>query len=141
MGKTDPRTPLMSPVFADLSGLPPLLVLVGEDELLFDDAKRIVDSAKCSGTNARLLVGERMQYDWPLTPPVARGESSGMERDAPLRGRTKPRRVKLRSRTETTLRRGDDGSSSPSCHPGSGAGQPIGIPRTTPFGPLPVTPE
>jgi epsilon-lactone hydrolase len=69
VGKTDPRTPLMSPVFADLSGLPPLLVLVGEDELLLDDAKRLVDSARRSGTDARLLVGERMQHDWPLTLP------------------------------------------------------------------------
>jgi epsilon-lactone hydrolase len=68
MGRV-PWAPLMSPVFADLSGLPPLLVLVGEDELLLDDARRLVDSARRSGTDARLLVGERMQHDWPLTLP------------------------------------------------------------------------
>jgi monoterpene epsilon-lactone hydrolase len=68
-GKRDPRTPLLSPVFADLSGLPPLLVLIGEDELLLDDARRVVDSAKRAGTDARLLVGEKMQHDWPLTLP------------------------------------------------------------------------
>jgi epsilon-lactone hydrolase len=69
VARSDPRTPLLSPVFADLSSLPPLLVLVGEDELLLDDATRIVDSARRHGTDARLLVGERMQHDWPLTLP------------------------------------------------------------------------
>jgi epsilon-lactone hydrolase len=69
VGSADPRTPLLSPVFADLAGLPPLLVLAGEDELLLDDARRIVDSAGRSGTDARLLVGACMQHDWPLTLP------------------------------------------------------------------------
>jgi acetyl esterase/lipase len=69
VGKADPRSPLLSPVFADLSGLPPMLVLVGEDELLRDDAIRLVVSAQHSGTDARLLVGAGMQHDWPLTLP------------------------------------------------------------------------
>jgi acetyl esterase/lipase len=68
-GNTDPRAPLMSPAFADLSGLPPMLVLVGEDELLLDDAVRVVESARRSGTLAWLLLGEKMQHDWPLTLP------------------------------------------------------------------------
>lgn len=68
-GKVDPREPLISPVFADLSKLPPLLVLVGEDEVLLDDAVRVRDAAKRAGTDARLLVGKRMQHDWPLTLP------------------------------------------------------------------------
>ena len=59
----------MSPVFADLSGLPPLLVLVGEDEILKDDAVRVAELATRAGTDARLLVGRRMQHDWPLTLP------------------------------------------------------------------------
>jgi acetyl esterase/lipase len=66
---TDRCTPLMSPVFADLSGLPALLVLVGQHEVLLDDAARVVSSATHSGTDARLLVGARMQHDWPLTMP------------------------------------------------------------------------
>jgi acetyl esterase/lipase len=68
-GKTDPREPLMSPVFADLAGLPPLLVLAGEHEVLLDDATRVVESAKRSGTPASLVVGRSMQHDWPLTLP------------------------------------------------------------------------
>lgn len=63
------ETPELSPVLADLSRLPPLLVLAGEDEILLDDALRIVRAARRAGTHARLFVGEGMQHDWPLTMP------------------------------------------------------------------------
>jgi monoterpene epsilon-lactone hydrolase len=69
VGQADPREALISPSLADLSGLPPLLVLVGEDELLAEDARRLVDRARASGTDARLLMGKGMQHDWPLTLP------------------------------------------------------------------------
>jgi acetyl esterase/lipase len=65
VGRADPRSPLLSPVFADLSGLPPLLLLAGEHEVLLDDAVRVAQRA----TDARLLVGRGMQHDWPLTLP------------------------------------------------------------------------
>jgi acetyl esterase/lipase len=68
-GEANPHEPLMSPIFADLSKLPPLLVLVGEDEVLLDDAVRVRDAATRAGTDARLLVGKGMQHDWPLTLP------------------------------------------------------------------------
>jgi len=41
--EADPSGPELSPVFADLSGLPPLLLLAGEDEILLDDAVRVAD--------------------------------------------------------------------------------------------------
>jgi len=69
VGQADPREALISPSFADLSGLPPLLVLAGEDELLSEDARRLVDRARASGTDARLVMGKGMQHDWPLTLP------------------------------------------------------------------------
>lgn len=68
-GSTERRTPLLSPVYAELHGLPPLLVLAGEHEILLDDARRVVDRASASGTEARLLIGRGMQHDWPLTLP------------------------------------------------------------------------
>ena len=69
VGQADSRSPYLSPVFADLSGLPPLLLLVGEDELLLDDTLRVRDAATSVGTDVRVLIGKGMQHDWPLTLP------------------------------------------------------------------------
>jgi epsilon-lactone hydrolase len=69
VGKADPGSPYLSPVFADLSGLPPLLLLVGEDELLLDDTLRVRDAATAFGTDVRVHIGKGMQHDWPLTLP------------------------------------------------------------------------
>ncbi|MGA0597476.1 alpha/beta hydrolase [Enterovirga sp. CN4-39] len=57
----DPMTPLASPLYADLSGLPPLLVHVGERELLLDDAARLVERAAAAGDEVAF---ER----WPVVP-------------------------------------------------------------------------
>jgi acetyl esterase/lipase len=65
----DARTPSVSPVFADLSALPPLLLLAGENEILLDDALRVGEAARRAGTSARVLVGPGMQHDWPFTLP------------------------------------------------------------------------
>ena len=47
----------------------PLLLLVGENELLLDDALRVRDAAASKGADARVLIGDGMQHDWPLTLP------------------------------------------------------------------------
>jgi epsilon-lactone hydrolase len=67
--RADGRSPYLSPVFADLSKLPPLLLLVGENELLLDDALRVRAAAAEKGTDASVLIGRGMQHDWPLTLP------------------------------------------------------------------------
>ena len=51
LGKQDARTPLASPLFADLRGLPPLLIQVGTAETLLDDAARVVERAKAAGVD------------------------------------------------------------------------------------------
>lgn len=65
----DRRSPYLSPVFAGLAGLPPVLLLVGENELLLDDALRVRDAAASTGTKVLVHVGKGMQHDWPLTLP------------------------------------------------------------------------
>lgn len=69
VGHADSRSPSLSPVFAELSGLPPLLLLVGENELLLDDTLRVRDAATSVGTDASAHIGKGMQHDWPLTLP------------------------------------------------------------------------
>src|SRR5580658_209589 len=49
--------------------LPSLLLLVGENELLLDDALRVRDAARQRGTSVTVLIGKGMQHDWPLTLP------------------------------------------------------------------------
>jgi monoterpene epsilon-lactone hydrolase len=69
VGRADGRSPYVSPVYADLSGLPALLLLAGGNELLLDDALRVREAARRTGTSATVLIGEGMQHDWPLTLP------------------------------------------------------------------------
>lgn len=66
VGINDPRNPLISPVFGDWHGLPPLLVHAGEDEILRDDAVRIADLAKAAGVDVRLEIYPRMWHVWQL---------------------------------------------------------------------------
>jgi epsilon-lactone hydrolase len=58
----DPRDPLASPLYADLSGLPPLLVVVGGAEALLDDSVRLVRSAGIAGVDVTLYIGGGMQH-------------------------------------------------------------------------------
>lgn len=62
----DPRTPLASPLYADLSGLPPLLILVGSDERLLSDATRLAAKAQAAGVAVTLEVWDRMQHGWHI---------------------------------------------------------------------------
>ena len=50
----DPRAPLASPIHADLSGLPPLLIHVGTAEVLLDDSTRLAERARSAGVDVTL---------------------------------------------------------------------------------------
>ncbi|MHA1645307.1 MAG: alpha/beta hydrolase [Candidatus Freyarchaeota archaeon] len=56
----DPKNPLASPLYADLKGLPPMLIQVGTSEILLDDSLRLADRAKAAGVNVELDVWEDM---------------------------------------------------------------------------------
>jgi len=60
----DPRTPLASPLHADLHGLPPLLIHVGSDEVLLDDARQLAARARAHGVEATLDVWPEMIHVW-----------------------------------------------------------------------------
>ena len=72
LGKTDPRNPLASPVFGDYRGLPPLLIQVGEHEMLRDDSIRVAKKARADGISVKLEVWPGMfhvfQSHEPLLP-------------------------------------------------------------------------
>ena len=66
----DPRTPLAAPLYADLQGLPPLLIQVGESETLLDDSTRLAERAKAAGVDTTLEVWEDMIHVWQMYAPV-----------------------------------------------------------------------
>jgi acetyl esterase/lipase len=66
VGDNDARNPLISPVFGDLRGLPPVLVHVGEEEILRDDAVRIAGLAESAGVDVRLEIYPRMWHVWQI---------------------------------------------------------------------------
>jgi monoterpene epsilon-lactone hydrolase len=63
MDRKDPR---LSPLFANLSGLPPLLIQVGSEETLLSDAARLAEAAGAARVAVTLEVWPRMIHAWPL---------------------------------------------------------------------------
>ncbi len=66
LGNADPRSPLASPLYADLSGLPALLIHVGADECLRDDSTRLAEKARAAGVAVELKVWPVVPHGWQL---------------------------------------------------------------------------
>jgi epsilon-lactone hydrolase len=64
VGDHDPRDPLVSPLHGDYSGLPPLLIQVGEAEVLLDDSTRVAERAKDAGVKVELEAWDDMMHVW-----------------------------------------------------------------------------
>lgn len=58
----DPHNPLLSPVYADLTGLPPLLIHVGSDEILLDDATRLAANATTAAVPVEITIYPQMWH-------------------------------------------------------------------------------
>ena len=71
LGGADPRSALASPVFADLSGLPPLLVQVGAREIVFSDAALLAERAVAAGVAATLSEWDGMVHVFQQFPAEA----------------------------------------------------------------------
>ncbi|MEH2523754.1 MULTISPECIES: alpha/beta hydrolase [unclassified Bradyrhizobium] len=67
---TDPRTPYASPLYGDPAGLPPVLIQVGSDEILRDDAVRMAALLWSENPRSKLEVWRRMPHTWQLFVPV-----------------------------------------------------------------------
>jgi monoterpene epsilon-lactone hydrolase len=70
----DPKTPLASPLFAPLAGLPPLLIQVGTADLLLSDSERLAKAADQAGVDVTLEIGEGLPHVYQLllgTPEAA----------------------------------------------------------------------
>jgi acetyl esterase/lipase len=66
LGAADPTTPLASPLYGDLEGLPPLLIIVGGAETLRDDAVRLAERARAAGVEVSLDVVPDQLHIFPV---------------------------------------------------------------------------
>ncbi len=66
----DAKTPLASPLHADLTGLPPRLIQVGNDEVLLDDSTQLAAQAQAAGVNAEVEVWPDMIHVWHWFLPM-----------------------------------------------------------------------
>ena len=69
-GMLDTRDRRLSPIYADLSGLPPMFVFASRSEMLFDDAVRLVQKARAGGVDARFEERDGLVHVWPLFHPL-----------------------------------------------------------------------
>jgi epsilon-lactone hydrolase len=60
----DPRHPYASPLYADLRGLPPILIHVGDAEVILDDSTRFAAQATAAGVDVTLEVWAEMPHVW-----------------------------------------------------------------------------
>jgi acetyl esterase/lipase len=65
-GTADRRDPLISPLFSDLRGFPPMLIQVGSAETLLDDATRLAAAAGAADVAVTLEVWPHMIHAWPM---------------------------------------------------------------------------
>ena len=78
--KDERRAPLASPIYADLSGLPPLYVLVGTAETLLDDSTRLAERARKAGVQVTLEPWDGMIHVWPAFAPMLDEGREAIER-------------------------------------------------------------
>jgi epsilon-lactone hydrolase len=69
LGDADAKHPYASPLFADMNGLPPLLIQVGDTELLLDDSTRLADKARAAGVSVDLQIWRNVPHIFQIWTP------------------------------------------------------------------------
>jgi acetyl esterase/lipase len=80
INRTLPPNPLISPIFGDLSGLPPVLVQASEAEMMLGDARRYVNKARAAGSSAELETWPETLHVWHLFEPILPEAREAFER-------------------------------------------------------------
>ena len=62
----DPRSPYVSPMYGEATGLSPTMIQVGSDEALLDDAVRMAERMRAAGCPVELEIWQRMPHVWHL---------------------------------------------------------------------------
>jgi len=98
LGAADSKNPLASPLYANLQGLPPLLIHVGEQEVLLDDSRRLADRARAARVPVELKIWPQVCHAWQLFQVIPEARQSLKEASqffssmaAKIRFKTAPR--------------------------------------------------
>ncbi|HKL63185.1 MAG TPA: alpha/beta hydrolase fold domain-containing protein, partial [Woeseiaceae bacterium] len=87
LARMKPQNPLISPIFGDLSSLPPTLIQASTSEMLTDDCRRYVNKARAAGSPAELQLWPDMVHVWQIFEPVSAEAREAIERIAEFLGR------------------------------------------------------
>jgi phosphinothricin tripeptide acetyl hydrolase len=87
LGKGDPKMPLASPVFADLAGLPPMLIQVGSEEVLMSDSTQLAEAAGLARVDVTLRIWPDMIHIWPFFAQLTAGAPAIAESSAWIKAR------------------------------------------------------
>ena len=79
-GEREMTEPGLSPLFADLAGLPPMLIQVGDQEILLSDSTRMAERAKQAGVEVELEVWDELWHVWHLFAPILPEANQAFER-------------------------------------------------------------
>jgi len=80
LADADPRQGLASPLFANLSALPPLLIQVATRDILMSDGTRLADKAREAGVDVTLEIEEGAFHVWHLAAPAVPESTAAIER-------------------------------------------------------------
>ena len=71
--------PLISPVFADISGFPPLFIQVGSIEILLSVAEKLAQAARQAGVDVRIKVWDGMWHVWQINRRIPEANQAIIE--------------------------------------------------------------
>lgn len=78
LGAQSPREPLCSPLYADLAGLPPMLLQVGSEEILLDDSRRLATRARAAGVAVTLNEYQGLWHDFQLQAGILQASDAAI---------------------------------------------------------------
>lgn len=79
LGSADAKDPSASPLYGDLAGFPPVMLHVGEDEILMDDARRMADSIVAARATAELHVWQGMVHVFPANLALLKAAAEALD--------------------------------------------------------------
>lgn len=88
LGDRDPRSPAASPLYGDVTGLSPVLIQVGQDEVLLDDARRYAARVEAAGGTVELHVWDGMVHVFQTNITMLRAARDAMDQTGDFLRRT-----------------------------------------------------